>query len=160
MIAYAMPIRWGQVAADAFWIFVLIGTVFSGCVAIVSIRSRYVRDTQLAGLLRYRTGVHLTVWSAILSALCFLIGVVQILFHLFAIGSPHMGWTLFLVQMGLAVPLFLLAAYETLRWRLQTPRAVRRSTRGGDYDLNLAFILLLLFFSVLIRFLPIPWRGW
>ena len=54
--------------------------------------------------------------------------------------------------------ILLLAAYETLRWRLSTPREIRRRTKGGDYDLILVFILGLLVFSLLLPYLHLPLR--
>ena len=135
----------------------LASALLSAIVAIHSIRNKRSRDTALVALLDHKPRVHPTIWSAILAAIFFLVCVVELLLRLF---HSHQNFVrpLVISQLCLAPLILLLAGYESLRWRLTTQRAIRRQTRGGDYDLILIFIFLLLLVSFLIPVLPIPWR--
>ena len=157
MLLYA-TIRWSYVAMSGFTLLLLASALFSAIVAIRSIRNERFRDTALVALLDHKPGVHLTIWSAILAGIFFLICVVE---RLLLLSHSHQNFLRPLVfsQFCLVPLILLLAGYESLRWRLTTPRATRRQTRGGDYDLILIFIFLLLLVSFLIPVLPIPWRS-
>ena len=157
MHAYA-TIRWDYVVLSGATLLFLVSAGLSARVAVRSIFSQHLRDTAFVALMDLKPGVHVTVWSSALAAIYFLNSAAILFMNIVRVRPYHLHRTLVIVQLSLLPLILLLAGYETLRWRLRTPREIRRRTRGGDYDLILAFILFLLLASLLIPFLPIPWR--